>query len=94
MIPKDSVHSQAQDADSGCGTGDIRDHSEFCLAGFCRNRHDGRDQGFQRQKWMQEIPCHRFGLPHEVARLVSFLASEDAAYITGQAIVVDGGLTM
>jgi 3-oxoacyl-[acyl-carrier protein] reductase len=64
------------------------------LPGFVETDMTAGIKDSQRQKWMQEIPCHRFGLPHEVARLVSFLASEDAAYITGQAIVVDGGLTM
>ena len=34
----------------------------------------------------------RLGLPSEVARLVRFLASDDAAYITGQVITIDGGL--
>lgn len=36
----------------------------------------------------------RFGTPDEVAGTVSFLASDDAAYITGQTIVIDGGLQM
>lgn len=40
------------------------------------------------------IPSGRFGNPEEVARAVSFLASDKAAYITGQVIKVDGGLTM
>lgn len=38
------------------------------------------------------IPAHRFGTPEDVAGLVRFLASDRAAYITGQLIKVDGGL--
>lgn len=38
------------------------------------------------------IPAGRFGKPEEVAVLVAFLASDDAAYITGQAISINGGL--
>ncbi|TLU70708.1 SDR family NAD(P)-dependent oxidoreductase [Lichenicoccus roseus] len=40
------------------------------------------------------IPLGRVGTPDDVARLVLFLAGEDAAYITGQSVVVDGGLTV
>ena len=38
------------------------------------------------------IPLGRFGKPEEVAALVAFLASDDAAYITGQVISINGGL--
>jgi len=38
------------------------------------------------------IPLGRFGKPEEVAALASFLASDDAAYITGQVISINGGL--
>ena len=39
------------------------------------------------------IPLERLGLPADVAAAVAFLASEHAAYITGQVIVVDGGIS-
>ncbi|HEY64701.1 MAG TPA: glucose 1-dehydrogenase [Caldilineae bacterium] len=41
----------------------------------------------------QRIPLGRFGLPLEIGAAVAFLASPDAAYITGQVIYVDGGIT-
>ena len=39
------------------------------------------------------IPLGRWGKPEDIAAAVAFLASDDAAYITGQVLVVDGGLT-
>lgn len=38
------------------------------------------------------VPCRRFGEPSEVAELVAFLASDSAAYITGEVISINGGL--
>lgn len=46
------------------------------------------------QKAIEFIPLKRMGTSEDVARLVAFLCSEDAAYITGQVIQVDGGLRM
>jgi len=43
---------------------------------------------------MKSIPLQRLGKPEEIASLVCFLASEEAAYITGQTLNVDGGMVM
>ncbi|MBE6047587.1 MAG: SDR family oxidoreductase, partial [Clostridium sp.] len=40
------------------------------------------------------IPLRRFGTAEDVANVVSFLASDDAKYVTGQVIHVDGGMVM
>ncbi len=40
------------------------------------------------------IPMNRLGAPEDVARAVAFLASDEAAYITGQVLAVDGGMSM
>ncbi|HEX9140165.1 MAG TPA: 3-oxoacyl-ACP reductase FabG [Steroidobacteraceae bacterium] len=51
-----------------------------------------RDQ-FDAETIARLIPMKRAGLPEEVAALVAFLASEDAAYITAQIISINGGMT-
>jgi 3-oxoacyl-[acyl-carrier protein] reductase len=47
-----------------------------------------------KKAFLDIIPMKRFGLPVEVARAVKFLCSDDAAYITGQVINVNGGIYM
>ena len=41
-----------------------------------------------------QIPLGHFGKPEDIAKTVAFLASDDAAYITGQVIQVDGGMVI
>ncbi len=43
---------------------------------------------------MNVIPMRKFGTPEDVARAVAFLASDEAGYITGQVLCVDGGMAM
>ena len=47
-----------------------------------------------REATLGSIPLGHFGQPEDVAGLATFLASDHAAYITGQVICVDGGLHM
>jgi 3-oxoacyl-[acyl-carrier protein] reductase len=45
-----------------------------------------------KKKYLENIPLRRFGKPEEVAEVIAFLVSDKASYISGQVIVVDGGL--
>lgn len=47
-----------------------------------------------KETMLKEIPLGRIGTPEDIANAVKFLASDDAAYITGQVIRVDGGMNM
>jgi 3-oxoacyl-[acyl-carrier protein] reductase len=45
-----------------------------------------------REEWEARIPLKRLGTPDDVAAAVCFLASDEASYITGQVLAVNGGM--
>ncbi|MCX5696999.1 MAG: 3-oxoacyl-[acyl-carrier-protein] reductase [Candidatus Omnitrophica bacterium] len=63
-------------------------------AGFIETDMTKALKASYKDEMLKQIPFGRFGKPQEVAKAVKFLASEEAGYITGEVIVVDGGLTM
>ena len=60
--------------------------------GFIRTRMTDQLSAEIQQQILDHIPLGRYGEPEEVAHVAVFLASEESRYITGQVIVVDGGL--
>ncbi|MBL6900507.1 3-oxoacyl-ACP reductase FabG [Gammaproteobacteria bacterium] len=62
--------------------------------GFISTDMTEQNEGVNSDYLVKEIPLGRFGEPNEVASLVGFLCSEDASYITGQTIHINGGLYM
>lgn len=48
----------------------------------------------QKEKILAQVPLGRLGQPEEIARVIAFLASDDAAYVTGETLHVNGGMYM
>ncbi len=63
-------------------------------AGYIDTDMTGKISEKRRKSIQEMIPLGRFGTAGEIARICAFLLSEDARYITGQIIQVDGGLAM
>ncbi|HWP03798.1 MAG TPA: SDR family oxidoreductase, partial [Gemmatimonadaceae bacterium] len=62
--------------------------------GFIETDMTGAMSAEARASLVARIPLERLGVPRDVAGVVAFLASEYASYITGQVLVVDGGMVM
>jgi NAD(P)-dependent dehydrogenase (short-subunit alcohol dehydrogenase family) len=54
---------------------------------------EAQDPEEQRRRLIARQPMGRLGTPDEIARAVLYLASDDASFMTGEALVIDGGLT-
>jgi 3-oxoacyl-[acyl-carrier protein] reductase len=63
------------------------------LPGFIETDMTHKLSPDMRKEVVRQVPCGRMGKPEEIAHLAAFLASDCAAYIVGQSIVIDGGLT-
>jgi len=62
--------------------------------GFIKTRMTDKLTEAQREKLLEAVPLKRLGSPEDVARAALFLASPLAHYVTGQVVVVDGGMMM
>ncbi|WP_088005897.1 3-oxoacyl-[acyl-carrier-protein] reductase [Indiicoccus explosivorum] len=62
--------------------------------GFITTDMTGKLDESVRESMLGQIPLSRFGAPEDVAKAVLFLASDDASYMTGQTLHVDGGMVM
>jgi NAD(P)-dependent dehydrogenase (short-subunit alcohol dehydrogenase family) len=47
----------------------------------------------KRERRLVHIPMGRFGAPEEIAKGALFLASDDSSWMTGQSLIIDGGIT-
>jgi 3-oxoacyl-[acyl-carrier protein] reductase len=66
-----------------------------CVApGYIETDMTGKLTATQKEALMGLIPLKRGGTPADIANAVGFLASKEADYITGQTLIVDGGMTM
>ena len=72
-----------------------RNVSVNCVApGFIQTQMTEKLSDEQKEAAVQQIPMGRMGAPSDIASMVLFLASPLSDYITGQVLVVDGGMAM
>lgn len=62
--------------------------------GLVESAMTARLQGAQRDAMLSRVPAGRIGEPRDVAAAVAYLASDEAAYVTGETVHVNGGLAM
>ena len=77
-----------------CTRGDKRLKELLKLVARNREELDATLTDKQKEAIFEMIPLKRYGQPEDIANAVNFLCSEDASYITGQVLSVDGGMHM
>ena len=65
----------------------------FMVPGWIPNERHLNDPESAKQAYLAEIPVGRWGVEEDVAQAVLYLASEQASFVTGQTICVNGGNT-
>ena len=88
---KGAVHAFTRSMAKELGPSGIRVCAIAC--GAIETRMNKRLSQEERREFTEKIPLLRFGTTDEVGNLVSFLSSESAAYLSGQVICLDGGMT-
>ena len=88
------VQGRADRLHQGAGPGSrlARDYGQRRGAGNDRHGHDQGDFEGAHEDWAKKIPVQRLGTPEDIAAAVRFLASDEAAYITGHVLAVNGGM--
>jgi len=87
---KGAVHAFTRSMAQELGPSNIRVNAIAC--GAIETRMNARLSPEEKEFFTEKIPLMRFGKPVEVAKMVIFLASDEASYLTGQVISLDGGL--
>ena len=88
---KGAVHAFTRSMAQELGPSGIRVCAVAC--GAIETRMNNRLSQDEQEAFTEKIPLMRFGTPKEVGKLVYFLASVEAEYLTGQIIGLDGGLS-
>ena len=87
---KGAVHAFTRSMAQELGPSGVRVNAIAC--GAIETRMNARLSDEEREEFIDKISLMRFGTPGEVAKLACFLASEEAGYLTGQVIALDGGM--
>ena len=75
----------------GLAAPQIHESLRLFVAGFPPDEDEDEDASRALISDRLQVPMDRWGEPHEIGKVAAFLASDDASFITGQPIVVDGG---